>query len=200
MQFSYVKELTQSVTGREVTDVIVAVPPFYTQAKHDAVVDAIEIASLRTLALVNDGTAVVINYTMTRTSPEPEIHITYDAGASTIQTTLVEFSTVESTRKGECKACTQVNVLSSDFDHRSGGAELDHRLLKFLVKDFMKNQVNITRDEWAMSKFRKEVNILKVILSANNEAVSTVDDAHTMSLQAHNQNCSDRKRIQGHFL
>ena len=182
MQFSYVKELAETVAGEKVTDVIVTVPPFYTQAERDAVVDAIEIAGLRTLALVNDGTAVAINYAMTRTFPEPEIHIIYDAGASAIRTTLVEFSTVESTGKGKPKVHTQVNVLSSGFDRRSGGAELDRRLVKVLVEDFMnKHQVDITKDKRAMSKFRKEANKLKAILSANNEAVSTVcDTSHSV--------------------
>ena len=177
MQFSYVKELAESVAGERVTDVIVTVPPFYTQAERDAVVDAIEIAGLRTLALINDGTAVAINYAMTRTFPEPELHIIYDAGASAIRTTLVEFSTVESTGKGKPKTYTQVNVLSSGFDRRSGGTELDRRLVKILVEDFMnKNHVDITKDKRAMSKFRKEANRLKAILSANNEAFSTVRD------------------------
>jgi hypoxia up-regulated 1 len=140
-------------------------------------VDAIEIAGLRTLALVNDGTAVAVNYAMTRTFPEPEVHIIYDAGASAIRTTLVEFSTVESTGKGKPKPYTQVNVLSSGFDRRSGGTELDRRLVKILVEDFMnKNQIDITKDKRAMSKFRKEANRLKAILSANSEAVSTVSD------------------------
>ncbi|KAF9643357.1 actin-like ATPase domain-containing protein [Thelephora ganbajun] len=175
MQFSYVKELAESVASKKVKDVIVAVPPFYTQAERDSVMDVTKIAGLRTLALVNDGTAVAINYAMTRTFPEPEIHIIYDAGASAIRTILVEFSTVEPTGKGKPKAYTQVNVLSSGLDRRSGGAELDHRLLKFLIKDFMnKNQVDITKDKRAMSKFRKEANRLKVV-SANDDAVSTIE-------------------------
>jgi hypoxia up-regulated 1 len=183
MQFSYIKELAESVAEEKVTDIIVTVPPFYTQAERDAVVDAIEIAGLRTLALINDGTAVAINYAMTRTFLEPEIHIIYDAGASAIRTTLVEFSTVESTGKGKPKTYTQVNVLSSGFDRRSGGTELDRRLVKILVEDFMnKNQIDITKDKRAMSKFRKEANRLKAILSANNEAVSTVRDSFSWHL------------------
>ena len=175
MQFSYIKELAESVAGEKVNEVIVTVPPFYTQAERDAVVDAIEIAGLRTLALINDGTAVAINYAMTRTFPEPELHIIYDAGASAIRTTLVEFSTIESTGKGKPKTYTQINVLSSGFDRRSGGTELDRRLVKVLVEDFMnKHQVDITKDKRAMSKFRKEASKLKTILSANNEAISTV--------------------------
>ena len=175
MQFSYVKELAESVAGEKVTDVVITVPPFYTQAERDAVVDAVEIAGLRTLALINDGTAVAINYAMTRTFPEPEIHIIYDAGASAIRTTVVEFSTVESTGMGKPKTHTQVNVLASGLDRRSGGVELDRRLLKILVEDFMnKYRVDITEDKQAMSKFRKEANELKIVLSTNEEAVSVV--------------------------
>ena len=175
MQLSYVKELAESVVGEKVTDVVITVPPFYTQAERDAVVDAVEIAGLRTLALINDGTAVAINYAMTRTFPEPEIHIIYDAGASAIRTTVVEFSTVESTGMGKPKTHTQVNVLASGLDRRSGGVELDRRLLKILVEDFMnKYRVDITEDKQAMSKFRKEANELKIVLSTNEEAVSVV--------------------------
>ncbi len=92
MQFAYVKELAESVSSsstssstesREtVRDVVLAVPPYFTQFERDAIVDALEIAGLRLLALVNDGTAVALNYAMTRSFPEPEWHVVYDAGAS----------------------------------------------------------------------------------------------------------------------
>jgi len=202
MQFNYVKELAESVAGEKVTDVVVTVPPFYTQAERDAVVDAVEIAGLRTLALVNDGTAVAINYAMTRTFPKPETHIIYDAGASAIRTTLVEFSTVESTGMGKPKMHTQVNVLSSGLDRRSGGVELDRRLLQILVEDFMnEHQVDITEDKQAMSKFRKEANELKIILSTNKEAISTVRNASCDSFpQTNNRTRSDQGCIQGHRL
>ncbi|KAF8868145.1 heat shock protein 70 family, partial [Infundibulicybe gibba] len=67
MQFAYVKPLAESLAEEKVQDVIVTVPPFYSQFERDAVADAIEISGLRTLALINDGTAVAVNYAMTRT-------------------------------------------------------------------------------------------------------------------------------------
>jgi len=195
MQFSYVKDLAESTAGEKVTDVVVTVPPFYTQAERDAVVDALDIAGLRTMALINDGTAVAINYAMTRTFPEPEIHIIYDAGASAVRTTLVEFSTVESTGK----PYTQVNVLSSGLDRRSGGAELDRRLVKILVEDFMeKHRVKVTKDKHTMSKFRMEANRLKALLSVDDEAVSTVRNTPVAPppSQTRDQNPIDQECIQ----
>ena len=69
MQFAYVRELAESTAGEKVSDVIVTVPPYYTQFERDAVVDAIEISGLRTLALINDGTAIAVNCAMTRSCP-----------------------------------------------------------------------------------------------------------------------------------
>ena len=55
MQFAYIKHLAEQVANEKVMDVVVAVPPYYSQFERDAVVDAIEISGLRTLALINDG-------------------------------------------------------------------------------------------------------------------------------------------------
>ncbi|KAH9921141.1 Hsp70 protein-domain-containing protein [Fomitopsis serialis] len=85
MQLSYVKQLAEDFSGEKVYDVVVTVPPYYTMFERDAVADAIEIAGMRTLALVNDGTAVAVNYAMTRTFSQPEYHVVYDAGASSIR-------------------------------------------------------------------------------------------------------------------
>ena len=81
MQLAYVKQLAEDAAGERVTDVIMTVPPFFTQFERDALADAVEIAGLKLLALINDGTAVAVNYAMTRTFTEPERHIIYDAGA-----------------------------------------------------------------------------------------------------------------------
>ena len=69
MQFAYVRDLAESTASERVNDVAVTVPPYYTQFDHDTIVDAIEISGLRTLALINDGTAVAVNYAMTRSPP-----------------------------------------------------------------------------------------------------------------------------------
>ena len=71
---AYVRSLAESkAAGERVDDVIVTVPPYYTQFEHDTVVDAIEISGLSTLALVNDGTAVAVNYAMTRSPPSRSV-------------------------------------------------------------------------------------------------------------------------------
>ena len=171
MQLAYVKGLAEDLAGEKVQDVIVTVPPFFSQFERDAVADAIEIAGLRTLALINDGTAVAVNYAMTRSFSAPEYHIIYDAGASSIRATVVQF-TSDGTGKS---AATQIQVVGVGYDRELGGTELDRRLRGILVQEFNgKHQKDIRGDKKGMAKLWKEAGRVKSILSANLEAASTV--------------------------
>ncbi|KAI6118149.1 heat shock protein 70 family [Pisolithus sp. B1] len=176
MQLSYVKKLAEDVAGELVQDVVVTVPPYYTQFERDAVADAIEIAGLRTLALINDGSAVAINYAMTRTfSSTPEYHVIYDAGASSIRATVVSFA---SAADPKTKAqYTQISVLGVGSDRSTGGTELDRRLREILIEAFIsKHKRDIRRDKRGMAKLWKEAGRIKTILSANSDATATVEN------------------------
>ncbi|EEB93865.1 hypothetical protein MPER_07427, partial [Moniliophthora perniciosa FA553] len=172
MQFGYIKSLAESVAEEKVTDVVITIPSYYTQFERDAVVDAIEIAGLRTLALVHDGTAVAVNYAMTRAFPTPEYHVIYDAGASSIRATVVQLSTDhKSTPPG-----TQIVTKGVGYDRKVGGTELDRRLREILADAFVsKHHKDIRKDKRGMTKLWKEAGRVKAILSANTEAMSTVE-------------------------
>ncbi|KAG7087443.1 hypothetical protein E1B28_013409 [Marasmius oreades] len=172
MQFAYIKNLAESVAGEKVYDVIVTVPPYYSQFERDAVADAIEISGLRTLALINDGTAVAVNYAMTRSFASPEHHIIYDAGASSIRATVVQFSADHKTSPPG----TQIFVKGVAYDRTVGGTEFDRRLREILVQSFTtKHQRNIRNEKRAMAKLWREAGRVKAILSANTEAMLTVE-------------------------
>ena len=179
MQLSYVKQLAESYTdGEKVRDVIVTVPPFYTQFERDAVVDAIEIAGLKTLALVNDGTAVAVHYAAARTFAKPEIHVIYDAGASSIRATAVQFSTGSldgSGKKGGVEG-PQVTVMGVGYDRSAGGTELDRRMREILIEGFnVKHGRDVRQDAKGMAKLWKEAGRVKAILSANSDATAQVN-------------------------
>lgn len=175
MQLSYIKKLAEDLAGEPVNEVILTVPPYFSQFERDSITDAIEIAGLKTLALVNDGTAVAVNYAMTRTfSTTPEYHVIYDAGASSTRATVVSFAAAEDPKTKASH--TQINVLGVGHDRNTGGTELDLRLRDILIDSFMsKHRRDIRKDKRGMAKLWKEAGRVKAILSANSDATSTVE-------------------------
>jgi len=182
MQLSYIKKLAQDLAGETVNEVIITVPPYFSQFERDSVADAIEIAGLRTLALINDGTAVAVNYAMTRTfSTTSEYHVIYDAGASSTRATVVSFTGAEDPKT---KApYTQIDVLGVGYDRNTGGTELDLRLRDILIDNFIsKHRRDIRKDNRGMAKLWKEAGRVKTILSANSDAMSTVSSVASCRL------------------
>ncbi|RXW20133.1 hypothetical protein EST38_g5719 [Candolleomyces aberdarensis] len=174
MQFGYIKHLAELVANEKVRDVIVTVPAYYTQFERDAVADAVEVSGLRLLALINDGTAVAVNYAMTRAFPTPETHVIYDIGSSGIRATVVNLSTF--TDKTGAVG-TQLTTLGYGYDRTVGGIELDRRLREILISAFnAKNKgKDVRTDKRGLAKLWKEAQRVKAILSANNEAMSQVE-------------------------
>lgn len=174
MQFGYIKHLAELVANEKVRDVIVTVPAYYTQFERDAVADAVEVSGLRLLALINDGTAVAVNYAMTRSFPTPETHVVYDVGSSGIRATVVNLSTF--TEKSGAVG-TQITTLGFGYDRTVGGIELDRRLREILVDAFnAKNKGrDVRKEKRGMAKLWKEAQRVKAILSANNDATSQVE-------------------------
>lgn len=172
MQLAYIRTLAVDAAGagERVQDVVVTVPAFFSQFERDAIADAVELAGLRLLALINDGAAVAVNYAMTRQFPEPERHIVYDAGAASTRATVVTFA-----GQGKKQDATLVTVNSVGYDRFAGGIELDRRMREILVEEFEhKHGARIRDDPKAMMKLWKEAERIKAILSANTEASSRV--------------------------
>jgi len=136
MQFAYIKQVADTHLGGGdlIRDVVLTVPPWYSQFERRALSDALEIAGMKTLGLINDGAAIAVNYAMTRSFPETEHHIIYDAGSASTSATLVSFTT---TSDNKTKAeSTLIEVRGVGFDTLLGGAELDRRIRDILVEKF----------------------------------------------------------------
>ena len=104
--------------------------PRPSQFEHDAIADAIEISGLRTPA-INDGTAIAVNYAITRTFRTSEYPAIYDAGSSGIRATVASFTTAKGPKTGA--AGTRIVVAGAGT---TGGVELDRRMREILVDAF----------------------------------------------------------------
>ena len=181
MQFAYAGEMAKLANGGDkVADVVVTVPAFYDQFERRAVLDAIELAHLRPIALVNDGTAVAVQYAVNRafpTAPEkPEIHLFYDAGAVSTRVTVASFVKTAATK--DAREATEVSVLGVGSDRLLGGLALDALIRDMLVADFKRERpaaAPIERNERAMAKLLKEAARVKHVLSANLQSPARIE-------------------------
>ncbi|KAI9363372.1 Hsp70 protein-domain-containing protein [Zopfochytrium polystomum] len=182
MQLAHAKQQAEIFGNEDVSGAVITVPAFFTQVERQAILDAAEIANLRVLNLMNQGTAVALNYAMnnvmTRTIKTPEYHIFYDMGATSTSATLVKFHTAkvkDSVKKTKTIDVPEAEVLAVGFDATLGGQALDFGLRDLLAEERPKSIWDSPR---AMMRLWKEANRVKQILSANQETISSVEGLH----------------------
>lgn len=168
MYLAKLRDTTSRELKSAVSDVVIAIPGWYTDAQRRAVQDAAAIAGLNTLRVINDTTAAALSWGITKTDlPEPENprHILFvDVGHSSMSVAVVAFS------KG------QLVVKSSAYDRHLGGRDIDYVLLQYFATEF-KTRYNIDVLSNPKATFRLTVGCerLKKILSANLEAPLSVE-------------------------
>ncbi|CAG8728436.1 15224_t:CDS:2, partial [Acaulospora morrowiae] len=129
MQLSHAKELAEATAQEAIKDAVITVPPYYSQFERQAVLDAAELAGLHVLSLINEGTAVGLNYAISHFSSftdEPQYHLFYDMGAGSTKASLISFKTVSVKDVGRFnKTVINLDVISIGYDRTLGGKEID---------------------------------------------------------------------------
>lgn len=151
-----------------VTDIVIAVPGWYTDIQRRALLDAASIAGLNTLRLINDTTAVALGYGITKSElPEPENarHVVFvDIGHSSLSVAVVAFS------KG------QLIVKSTAYDRNLGGRDIDHALVSHFAEEFKsKYKIDVKSSPKAVFRLSAGCEKLKKVLSANSESPLNVE-------------------------
>ena len=151
-----------------VTDVVIAVPGWYSDVQRRALLDAASIASLNCLRLINDSTAVALGYGITKSDlPDPENprYVAFvDVGHSTLSVAIVAFS------KG------RLDVISTAYDRNLGGRDIDYALLKHFAEEFKsKYKIDVLSNPKATFRLSAGCEKLKKVLSANSEAPLSVE-------------------------
>ncbi|KAJ4287738.1 adenyl-nucleotide exchange factor sse1 [Kalmusia sp. IMI 367209] len=169
MYLTRIKATASAELKLPVADVVISVPVWYTDAQRRALIDASEIAGLKTLRLINDTTASALGWGITKTdlpAPEekPKRVVFVDIGHSNYTASVVEF------KKGE------LNVKSTAWDRHFGGRYIDQALVKHFGKEFLE-KYKIDIFENAKAKFRVQAGVekLKKILSANTAAPLNIE-------------------------
>ncbi|PRQ71057.1 hypothetical protein AAT19DRAFT_10597, partial [Rhodotorula toruloides] len=175
-QFVYAKERAAVAT----------VPGRFAEAERKAALDAAEIARLRIVGLVNNGSEVTINYVMSRTfPPEPSYPLIYDLGSGSLRVTLVSLRSamlpdpLSLAETPQLKNVTSIEVHRFGYDLEVGGYVFDRAVRDLLVEAFeettgkqLEKGRKVTDDKRALAKLLAEAAHVKQVLSANTAAMA----------------------------
>ncbi|XP_073685468.1 hypoxia up-regulated protein 1 [Garra rufa] len=178
MILNYSRSLAQDFAEQIIKDAVITVPAFFNQAERRAVLQAAHIAGLKVLQLINDNTAVALNYGVFR---RKDINSTaqnimfYDMGSGSTTATIVTYQTVKTKESG---TQPQLQIRGVGFDRTLGGFEIELRLRDHLAKLFneqKKSKKDVRENLRAMAKLLKEAQRLKTVLSANAEHTAQIE-------------------------
>nr|XP_056716807.1 hypoxia up-regulated protein 1 [Euleptes europaea] len=177
MVLNYSRSLAEEFAEQPLKDAVITVPAYFNQAERRAILHAAKMADLKVLQLINDNTAVALNYGVFR---RKDINATaqnimfYDMGAGSTVCTIVTYQTVKTKDSG---TQPQLQILGVGFDRTLGGLEMELRLRDHLATQFNKQHPSkdVRQNLRAMAKLLKEANRLKTVLSANADHMAQIE-------------------------
>ncbi|CAI7893483.1 unnamed protein product, partial [Closterium sp. NIES-53] len=162
MVLSSLKAIGEKDLGSKITDCVIGIPVYLTDAQRRAYLDAATIAGLHPLRLMHEPTATALAYGIYKTdlSETEPLNIAFvDIGHSTMQVSIVAF------KKGQLK------VLAHAFDRSLGGRDFDEVLFDHFVDECARNhKLDIRSNARACLRLRTACEKLKKVLSANPES------------------------------
>ncbi|KAH1187027.1 heat shock protein 105 kDa [Mauremys mutica] len=165
MLLTKLKETAETNLKKPVTDCVISVPSFFTDAERRSVLDAAQIVGLNCLRLMNDMTAVALNYGIYKQdlpAPEekPRIVVFVDMGHSAFQVSACAFN------KGKLK------VLGTAFDPFLGGRNFDEKLVDhFCAEIKAKYKLDPKSTIRALLRLYQECEKLKKLMSSNSTEI-----------------------------
>nr|XP_003699181.1 PREDICTED: hypoxia up-regulated protein 1 isoform X1 [Megachile rotundata] len=198
------KEFAETSANQKISEAVIVVPGFFNQIERRALAQAADLAGIKVLQLINDYTAIALNYGIFRSK---EINDTahyvmfYDMGASSTTATVVSYQNVKTKEKGFVETNPHVSILGVGYDRTLGGLEVQLRLQHHLAKEFdalNKTSNSVFNSPKAMAKLFKEAGRVKNVLSANTDHFAQVEgliEEHDFKLQVTREKleqlCSD---------
>ncbi len=152
MVLQKMKETAESHLGEKVTEAVITVPAYFNDAQRQATKDAGVIAGLDVKRIINEPTAAALAYGL-QNKKEEKVAV-YDLGGGTFDISILDV------------AEGVVEVLSTNGDTHLGGDDFDHRIMKWILSEFQKQEgIDLSKDPMAMQRIREASEKAKVELS-----------------------------------
>ena len=141
--------------GQTVTQAVITVPAYFTDAQRQATKDAGKIAGLEVLRIINEPTAAALAYGLDKQSETGHKILVYDLGGGTFDISVLEIND------------GVFQVLSTAGNNKLGGDDFDDRIIGYLVDEFKKAEgIDLKNDKMAMQRLKEAAEKAKIELSS----------------------------------
>jgi molecular chaperone DnaK len=144
----------ESFLGEPVTDVVITVPAYFTDAQRQATKDAGTIAGLEVLRIVNEPTAAALAYGLDKQDREEHI-LVFDLGGGTFDVSILQLGN------------GVFEVKSTSGNNHLGGDDFDNVVVRWMIKTFYaQEEIDLRTDKMALQRMREAAEKAKIELSA----------------------------------
>jgi molecular chaperone DnaK len=170
------KRDAEAYLGEDVSEAVVTVPAYFSDAQRQATKEAGEIAGLKVLRIINEPTSAALAYGLDKGDTEHTI-LVFDLGGGTFDVSLLDVS------EG------LVEVKATSGDNHLGGDDWDDRVIEWMVGEFKnKNGIDLSADKMALQRLKEAAEKAKIELSSSSESTInlpyvTMTDAGPLHLE-----------------
>ncbi|MFT4218640.1 MAG: molecular chaperone DnaK [Micropruina sp.] len=151
------KRDAEAYLGEPVTNAVITVPAYFSDAERQATKEAGEIAGLTVDRIINEPTAAALAYGLDKGHTEQTV-LVFDLGGGTFDVSLLEI------------ADGVFEVKATKGDNRLGGDDWDQRIVDWLVKQFKNaNGIDLSKDKMARQRLQEAAERAKIELSSTQE-------------------------------
>ena len=152
MTLQKLKADAEAYLGETVTEAVITVPAYFSDAQRQATKDAGRIAGLDVKRIINEPTAAALAYGLDK--GEAHKILVYDLGGGTFDVSLMEVGD------------GVFEVLATGGDTRLGGDDFDQRLIDYIAEEFRReNNIDLRNDRMALQRLKEAAEKAKIELS-----------------------------------
>ncbi|HWA65488.1 MAG TPA: molecular chaperone DnaK [Mycobacteriales bacterium] len=154
---SKLKRDAEAYLGEPVTDAVITVPAYFSDAQRQATKEAGQIAGLEVLRIINEPTAAALAYGLDKEADQTIL--VFDLGGGTFDVSLLEIGD------------GVIEVKATSGDNHLGGDDWDQKIVDWLVERFKAgHNIDLSVDKMAMQRLREAAEKAKIELSSSSEA------------------------------
>lgn len=149
------KKTAEDYLGQEVTEAVITVPAYFSDAQRQATKEAGEIAGLKVRRIVNEPTAAALAYGLDKSNKNMKIAV-FDLGGGTFDISILELGD------------GVFEVKSTNGDTHLGGDDFDHVIIDWLADEFQREEgVDLRQDPMALQRLKEAAEKAKIELSSS---------------------------------